>query len=328
MTHGEEFRTYMKAANPTSGARAEGHLSEARMIAYYRGEMSEPEREPAQAHLVGCEQCIALFRSTRDFWEPAGANDGEVTAAETDEAWKSLLQSVPIVSSTDDAGTRVLQAEFRRPRHRQFLSNSRLSLALAASLLISFSVLGWLGWSLWQERQARRQSQAAAAQLENKQRELEQRLAQLEQSGGDQVKQEREQRLAAEAKRDQLQAELAATQQAGQNIPVYTAMLSSDRGAQDDLRLSFTTTAPATLLRLIVNKPYEFPEYAFELFDERGQLVRDISGLRPTGDDGAFSVLINRATLSTGKYRLRLSGQRGKTKKLLGEYGLQVTLGR
>jgi len=194
-------------------------------------------------------------------------------------------------------------------------------------LLISFGVLGLLGWRYRQERESRRQSQAVAVQLESKQRELEQRLLQLEQTGGDQVKQEREQRLAAEAKRDQLQKELDAAQQAGQNIPVYTAMLSSERGSQVDLQLNFATTAPVTLLRLIINKPYEFPEYGVEFLDPRGELVRGISGLRPTGDDGALSVLVSRATLSAGKYKLRLYGQRGKTKKQLGEYELTVTAG-
>ena len=326
MTSNEEFRSYMKAANHTTGD-ADRHLSEAEMLAHCRGEMSEVERESAQAHLVGCEQCIAVFRSARDFLEPAGA-DEEVTATETNDAWHSLLRRVQTASpeNVSDAGTTVVQAEFQRLPKKSF-SNSRISLALAASLLISFGVLGLLGWRYRQERQSRRQSQEVAVQLESKQRELEQRLLQLEQTGGDQVKQEREQRLAAEAKRDQLQKELDAAQQAGQNIPVYTAMLSSERGSQVDLQLNFATTAPVTLLRLIINKPYEFPEYTVELFDARGELVRGISGLRPTGDDGALSVLVNRATLSAGKYKLRLYGQRGKTKKQLGEYELTVTAG-
>jgi len=326
VTSNEEFRSYMKAANHTTGD-ADRHLSEAEMLAHCRGEMSEVERESAQAHLVGCEQCIAVFRSARDFLEPAGA-DEEVTATETNDAWHSLLRRVQTASpeNVSDAGTTVVQAEFQRLPKKSF-SNSRISLALAASLLISFGVLGLLGWRYRQERQSRRQSQEVAVQLESKQRELEQRLLQLEQTGGDQVKQEREQRLAAEAKRDQLQKELDAAQQAGQNIPVYTAMLSSERGSQVDLQLNFATTAPVTLLRLIINKPYEFPEYTVELFDARGELVRGISGLRPTGDDGALSVLVNRATLSAGKYKLRLYGQRGKTKKQLGEYELTVTAG-
>lgn len=325
----EEFRTYMKAANRTSGTPDDQHLSEARMIAYGRGEMSEAERESAQTHLIGCELCIALFRSASDFLEPAGANDEEVTPAETNEAWKTLWQRVQATSPTDAGGaaTTVVQAEFRS-RDKQFFLDYRVRLALAASLLISVGAVGWQTWRLHRERQSLRQQQEVAIQLESKQRELEQRLSQLEQSGGDQLKQEREQRLAAEAKRDQLQTELAAAQQAGQNIPVYTAMLTAERGTEDDLHLNFAASARAMLLRLIISKPYEFPEYALEIFNQRGEVVREISGLRPTGDDGALSVMLNNATLSAGKYKLRLSGQRGKTKKQLGDYGLSVTVGR
>ena len=74
----EEFRAYMKAANPTSGNQDDRHLSEAFMIAYYRGEMSDAEREAAEAHLVACEPCIALFRNASDFLEPARADEEEV----------------------------------------------------------------------------------------------------------------------------------------------------------------------------------------------------------------------------------------------------------
>ena len=40
----------------------------------------------------------------------------------------------------------------------------------------------------------------------------------------------------------------------------------------------------------------------------------------------ALSVLLNRGTFSTGKYKLRMFGQQGEAKKQLGEYGLSVTV--
>jgi len=330
MTHREEFHAYMKAANPTSGNDQDRHLSEAQMFAYCRGEMSETDRELAEAHLVGCGQCIALFRNARDFLDPARADEEEVTAAQTNEEWQAVLERVRTTSSENavGAGTTVVEGDFQPLRGKRFLLDSRVALAMAASLLIVIGALGWLTWRLWQEQQSRRQSQEVAAQLENRQRELEERLSHLEQSGGDQLKQEREQRLAAEAKRDQLQTQLAAAERTWQNVPVYSATLSSERGAQDDLRLHLSSSAQAVLLRLFRNKPYEFPEYAIELSNQGGELIREISGLRPTGDDGALSVLLNRSRLSAGTYRLRLFGQRGKTKKQLGDYGLSVTVGR
>jgi hypothetical protein len=324
----EEFRAYMKAANPTSGNQDERHLREAQVIAYYRGDVSEAEREAAESHLVGCEHCVALFRSARDFLEPASADDEEVTAAQTNDAWQSLLQLVETASPKNvGAGTTLAQGEFQRPRDQKFFLDSRITLAMAASLLISIGALGLLGWRYWQERQSRQQSQEAVLQSERKQRELEQRLSELEQTG-DQLKREREQRLAVEADRDRLQDLLAVAQPSRLTIPVYPFRLSSERGADEDLRLRFTRGAQAVKLRLFRNKPYEFSEYAVELIDERGAVVREISRLRPVGNDGALNVLLNRGTFSTGKYKLRLFGQQGETKKRLGEYGLSVTVER
>jgi hypothetical protein len=327
MTHEEEFRAYMKAASNSTGTD-ESHLGEAFLIAYCRGEMSGAERESAEAHLVACEQCIALFRSARDFLEPAGADEEEVTAAETNDAWQALAQGVQTTSATELAGSNVRQGEFRRPRNRNFFTNSRVTLAMAASLLISFGALGLLGWRLWQERQSRQQSEQAAAELENRQRELEQRLSQIEQNGAHELKREREQRMAAEAERDRLQTLLASVQPGQQNIPVYPFRLSSERGAEEDLRLNVSGSVRALRLRLLRSKPYEFSSYAIELTDERGKVVREISQMRPAASDGTLNMLLKRASLSTGKYKLRLFGLEGKTKKLLGEYGLSVTITR
>jgi hypothetical protein len=189
-------------------------------------------------------------------------------------------------------------------------------------------VLGLLGWRLWQEQNSRRQSQQAALELENRQRELEQRLSQLEQTGADELKREREQRLAAEAERDQLQSLLATAHPEQPNIPVYPFRLSFERGSEEDLSLSFKKGVPAVRLRLFQSKPYEFPEYAIELVNQRGQVVYELSRLRPARADGALNVLLNRAGFATGKYKLRLLGRQGVTKKQLGEFGLSITVER
>jgi hypothetical protein len=326
MTDEEEFRAYMKAAHtPTSNDGQ--HLSEAEMIAYCRRTMSEADRDAAQAHIVNCDHCLILFRSARDFVEGPGPDHEEVNAAETDEAWRSLLPRLQTTTPVEDAGRNVVRADFSRSRDRKFFG-SPLTLALAASLLISFGGLGLLGWRLLQEQQSRRQSQQAAFELENKQRELEQRLSQLEQSSADQIKREREQRLATEAERDQLESLLAKVQPEQRNVPVYPFRLSFERGSEEDLRLSFKKGVPAVRLRLFQSKPYEFPEYAIELVDQSGRVVREISGLRPTPADGALSVLLRRGTLGTGKYKLRLFGRQEMTKKQLGETDLSIIVGQ
>lgn len=328
MTHRESFRAYMKAANRTSGNYGDSHLDEAQMFAYCRGEISAAQREAAETHLVACEQCIALFRSARDFLEPASSDEEAVTALETNDAWRALNARVHAVASekAERVEPIIAHTDLEGRRKKKTISASWVPLALAASLFICVGAIGWLTWRLSDEQLSRRQSQEAAIQLENKQRELEERLSQIEQSGGDQLKREREERLAAEAKRDQLQTQLAAAERTWQNIPVYSARLSSERGADQKLQLRFSRASQAALMRLFRTKPYEFPEYTIELLDQRGEIVREISGLRASADDGGLSVLLNRAAFKSGTYKLRLFGHQGQTKKQLGEYELSVMI--
>jgi len=325
MTRQEEFRAYMKAANRTSDSNGDPHLNEAQVIAYWRDELSPAEHESAQAHLVSCEQCITLFRNACDFLDPTREDEEQVTTTETNNAWRSFLGRVQIEDATrvHSGKTNVVPGYFPRRHDKQTLS--RATLLLAASLLISLGAFGWQTWRLLSERQSRRQSQEQAMQAESKQRELEQRLSQVEQNGSEELKREREQRLAAEAERDQLENQLAAIRPTAEDIPVFIARLTSERGTEDDVRLSFTGVTKAARLRLIISKPYAFPQYTIGISDERGRTVREITGLRPAGDDGALSFRVNRATFSPGKYKLRLFG--GKEKKQLGEYGLSVTVG-
>ena len=128
MTNGEEFRAYMKAANRTSDSNDHRHLTEVQIIAFCRDEMSAAEHEAAEAHLVWCEQCIALFRNARDFIEPAGDDDQEITAAETDAAWGSLWQRVQSDGSTDVRTSKapvVVPVDFQRARRNRRTARSQ-----------------------------------------------------------------------------------------------------------------------------------------------------------------------------------------------------------
>ena len=322
MRPGEEFRTYMKATSSGPG-NDDRHLNETEMIAFCRGEMAEVERDAAREHLAVCDYCVGLFRSARDFLEPTGTNDEEVTANQTSDAWQSLWQRVQTASpkTVAGAGTIERETEFQRRRDKKFFSDWRVTYALAASLLISFGMLGFLGWRLWQERQSRQQSEQTAMQLENKQRELEQRLSQLEQISKA-LDQEREQRRAAEAERDQL---LASVPPERVVIPVFPFTLSSERGSGEDLNLSVKKDARAVWLKLFQSKPYAFTKYAVELVDGNRRVVRRASPLRPAAD-GALFVLLKRTSFGPGNYKLRLFGLQGKTRQQLGEYGVNVTV--
>lgn len=324
MTHGEEFRTYMRAANSDQSPQSDPHLSEMRMIAYYRGEMAEVEREATQAHLISCSECVALFRSLTDFLEPARADEESITATETNQQWESFLQRVKIPSPKpgDKARTSVVRGDFKHSRDKKFLLDSRVTLAMAATLLISLSALGWLAWRFRHEQQSRRQSQEVAAQSESKQRELEERLAQLTERNANEITREREQRLAAEAERDRLQDLVATARPPGDDTRVYPLTLSSERGSGEELHLKLGSAAE---VRLLISKPGAFRQYEVELLDQGGRIVRKFKGLRPQGVDRALSFRLNRGALSPGKYRLRLLGRERNSSTQVGEYGLSVT---
>lgn len=322
MTPGEEFRIYMKAANRDQFNPDDPHLSEATMIAYYRGGLSETEREATQEHLVTCAACIALLRSATDFLEPARPDEEDITEAETNQQWQSVWQRVKSAEPPESPAkteTPVVRANFGPSRVKKVFMNSRPSLPLAASLVISLGVVGLLGWSYWQERQSRLESQKVAAELQNKQRELEQRLAQLSQSDAEQFKRERELRLAAEAERDQLLAAVRPPDYAQD----YSFTFSSDRGSTQELQLKLNTAAKVNLL---ISKPGAFGQYKVEILDEGGNVLRKFHGLRPKGNERALSFRLNRGALSPGKYRLRLSGQQGSVSTQLGESDLVVNV--
>jgi len=314
----------MRAANSDQSPQNDPHLSEVRMIAYYRGQLAEAEREAMQAHLVSCAECVALFRSLSDFLETARADEDVITAAETNQQWESFLQRVKISSpkTGDESRTSVVQGDFKHSRDKKFVLDSRVLLAMAASLLISLGAIGWLAWRFRHEQQSRRQSQEVAAQLESKQRELEQLLAQLTERNANEIAREREQRLAAEAERDKLQDLVAAARPPREDIRVYPLTLSSERGSGEELHLKLGSAAD---VRLLISKPGAFRQYEVELLDQGGRVVRKFKGLRPQGVDRALSFRLNRGALSPGKYRLRLLGREGNSSTQLGEYGLSVT---
>src|ERR1700752_1266 len=322
MTRREEFRAYMKAVSRTSDNSGERHLTEAEIFAYCRGEIAESDRESVRAHLIDCEQCIALFRDARDFRDPARQEEEEKSTDETNHAWQSLLQRIQSETGPGVTNTTVVTGDFQRSRATKVVSSA--TLAMAATLLISFSLLGWQTWRLWHEQQSRRQLLELGAKSENNRRNLEQRLAELEQTNADQIKREHDERVAAEAERDQLLAQLETSRQASPYVPLYSFRLSSERGTDDELRLRVARAATAARVRLIVTKPYEYPRYSIELVDSSGKSVQKVSGVRPVGDEGALSFTVKRATLSDGKYRLRLYGVQGNTQKQLGDYALSV----
>ncbi len=318
------------------------HPSAQQVAAWLSGASSAEERRGLEQHFIQCAECRAQMAMIQQARQPDGALQqspefagllqlGEQAAR---QAWqqRAFAEAAPPPPPRDVETRRAWWKFWTRgpavePLRVGFFG-AHGTLALATLLLLSFGLLSLLAWQLWRARQEKAQAQQLAAQYDESRKELAQRLSQLEQAGGAQLEQERAKRVAAEALAEQLKTQLNASQAAQQNIPIYERRLSAEKGAGDELSLSLPAHTQAFTLKLLKSKPYEFPAYALEIIDQRGQRVQELSGLRPVGDEGTLNLTLNRAAFAAGKYQLRLYGQRGNARQRIGQYELAVSYAR
>jgi len=315
MNRNQELRIYMKAARAKFNDGSGRHLSEEEMIAYCREPMAAAEREEARLHILQCDHCLQLFRDVSDFFEPRREDEEEIDQLQIRRAWNDFW---PRARTERNSASRIVESVRR-------MSFPRAAWPLAAGLLITLAPATVF---VWRERDERRQAQLQVAQLQTRQQDLEARLSQAERTAGNQIEQERERRAEAEARVKELQIRLDGLRQSQQNIPVYSIVSASIRGQKEDSLVNITPTTRTFILSLDVYNPNEFPEYVVEMFDQRGQRVKEISRLRPVGAGKTLNLTLDRESLMEGKYLLRLSGRRGGTKKKLEEYGLSLSFSR
>jgi hypothetical protein len=303
-----ELRVYMKAARAKFDDRDERHLSEEEMIAYCQERAPAAERETARLHILQCDHCLQLFRDVSDFLEPRREDEEEIDQLQIRRAWNDFWLRT---HARKKVAANIVES-IRR------MSFPGAAWPLAAGLLIT---LGLTTALTWRERQERLQAQLQIAQLQNRQQDLEARLSQAERTAGDQLGE-------AEARVKELQIRLDGLRQSQQNIPVYPIGSESIRGQQEDSPVSIPPTTRTFILSLDIYNPNEFPEYVVEVFDQHGQRVKEISGLRPVGTGKTLNLTLDRESLKEGKHFLRLSGRRGGAKKKLEEYGLSLSFSR
>ena len=311
MNRNQELRIYMKAARAKFNDGNGRHLSEDEMIAYCREPMAAAERAEARLHILQCNHCLQLFRDVSDFFEPRREDEEEIDQLQIRRAWNDFW---PRVRTERKMATRIVERVRRIPF-------PGAAWPLAAGLLIT---LGLAPAFVWRERQEKRQAQLQIAQLQNRQQDLEARLSQTERTAGNQIEQERERRAEAEARVKELQIRLNGLSQSQQNTPIYI-IGSVTRGQQEDSDVSIPRTTRTFILSLDVYNPNEFPEYVVEIFDQHGQRVKGMSGLRPVGMGKRLNLTLDRGSLKEGKYLIKLSGRRGGTKKKLEEYSLLLS---
>src|SRR5262245_48379298 len=315
MNRNQELRIYMKAARAKFNDGNGRHLSEEEMIAYCREPMAAEEREEARLHILQCDDCLQLFRDVSDFFEPRREDEEEIDQLQIRRAWNDFW---PRASAERKVASVVVESVRR-------MSFPRAAWPLAAGLLIT---LGLATVIVWRERQERQQAQLQIAQLQNRQQDLEARLSQAERTTGNQLEQERERRADAEAQVKELQIRLDGLIQSRQNTPVYQIASASLRGQKEDSLVSIPPRTRTFILSLDIYNPNEFPEYVVEIFDQQGQRVKEISGLRPVGMGKTLNLTLDRESLKEGKHLIKLSGRRGGTKKKLEEYSLLLSFSR
>lgn len=315
MDRNQELRIYMKATRAKDDDGDGRHLREDEMIAYSQGRTAAAEREETRLHILQCDHCLQLFRNVCDFFEPRREDEEEVDQLQIRRAWNDFW---PRTHARNKWAANIVES-LRRTTF------PGAAWPLAAGLLIT---LGLATVFVWRERQERLQAQLQIAQLQNRQQDLEARLSQTERTAGDQLLQERERRAETEARAKELQTRLDGLRQSRQNIPVYSIESASTRGQQEESLVSITPATRTFILSLDIYNPNEFPEYVVEIFDQRGQRVKEISGLRPVGAGKTLNLTLDRESLKEGKHLLRLSGRRGGTKKKLEEYNLLLSFSR
>jgi hypothetical protein len=315
MNRDQELRIYMKAARAKFNDGNGRHLSQDEMIAYCGEPMAAAEREEARLHILQCDHCLQLFRDVSDFFEPRREDEEEIDQLQIRRAWNDFW---PRAGAERKVASRIVES---LPR----ISFPRAAWPLAAGLLIT---LGLATVYVWHERQERLQAQLQIAQLQNRQQDLEARMSQAVRTAGDQLEQEREKRAEAEARLKELQIRLDGLRQSQQNIPVYSIGSTSLRGPNEDSLAPITPTTRTFILSLDIYNPNEFPEYVVEIFDQHGQRVKEISGLRPVGLEKKLNLTLDRGSLKEGKHLLKLSGRRGGMKKKLEEYSLLLSFSR
>ena len=204
--------------------------------------------------------------------------------------------------------------------------------ALAACLLVSFTLVGLLALSLKRQNQMLVQRPSEPVGATERRQKLEARIRELE--AGDSASQAQKQTLQQEI--DRLKGQLKATEQQREtqiaelrrpeipdvNVPVRNVYpvggAERSAGSSEINRLNLPR-GTRTLVLILSDYKAGSSAYRLEVRDAAGRLVATRAGMKPD-QNGELSVLLNRTLLRQGQYRLKLYGQG----KAVAEYLVQV----
>jgi hypothetical protein len=303
MHHASELQRYMKAISDESSDRSGRHLDQDEMIAYWQGRMDTTEIDAARSHILDCDQCLTSFRDVNDFFEPRREDETGLSEIEVRRNWRDLRQRIQSAWGITSPGETASEVQYR--------FRLRVAAAIAAVFFIAAASLGIWAYRLYRENQRLAEQQAAVKS------ESEALLAKVDDDRKQQVR-ELESKLAS------LQKQLDETSLPQTDIPEFELLMESEaRGERADYEVKVPAAAKSYNLRIMPDKPEDFPGYVMEFIDKNNRSAWKSEVLNPD-DGGTLSVNFSREFLSEGNYRFRLYGQKGKTSRRIGEYKLKL----
>lgn len=291
-------------------------------------------------HLAGCDSCLADFRDFYAFFAPAGEAEQVAGKRETEAAWQNFAPRI----AEEKSAAQIVENQKPTFWARIFPRTEKINFVSASGWAFAALLLLLSGFSLYVAFQAGNEKSQLTVELENQKQALEnqkqsyeERLKTIEQSAqtnGGLAEQEKA-RLAEE--KDKLQKQIASLQTeielanrrrenitvpnppngsgrqkdnslVAVNTPIYDVFPSDAAvrsGTQSQNKFAVPVAAKSIVLILNAAGRAEFSSYRAELLSSTGKTIWRGAGLKKD-NLGNFTIMLSRAALKTGSYRLRL----------------------
>jgi hypothetical protein len=276
-----------------------GHLSDAELLELQQGQLSTARLASVQQHLFVCRECLQAFKDLSDFFTPPQADEAALSEKQIETGWQELKERLPRSAAsfqTVPASARVATA-------------SRVWLPLAAGLLVT---LGLAGFLIWRQQQAEPRLAQASYQLSP---------SPLQASP---IASARPAETTSGQPRVSGQAEPTALPARRQNQAVQAPfstrelLVTSGEKAATDVAQAQPLFVPAQektfSLKLRIYNPRDYHSFRVELLDGERKVVQAVDG--KLTKDLAVEAVFARAGLADGKYFLRVTGAHRQNKKV------------
>ena len=321
----EKLREMLRQQTARSTPRQSECLGEDQFMRAAAGEMNSEERRAIARHLITCIDCTEEYQLLRSL-KPL-----------SEEMQAALKPRVDTPVSADRPLLRIVErapaSRSPRPLFTTSVWRSRSGLAVAASLLVSLALGGWLLF-------ARHESSLKIARLNEQlmerdrmlasaQESLDQTQGRLEEaarSAGDQKTPEPPGKSQAPIKREAAALNRTAALAVSPQLDVPIIDLDPSDATRGDPKQSATRIEiprTANLITLILNFSHrEHSRYAVEVFDHLGKRVWRGEQSKKA-ETRSVNVTLSRDFVPAGLYEIKLYGLNGTT-ELIAAYAVQI----